>query len=146
MLEVWWDYRRVPQNVPSELVEEWVGEDARAALAAVEEYDPLVLVGKSLGTIALAELYRTADLGQAPSIWLTPLLGQEAVRNALASLDAPALVVLGTADPHSDPALLPQDGFETLVVEGADHGLELPDPVASVDALRRVVDAMARFL
>ena len=146
VLEVWWDYRRVPQDVPDGLLEEWIGEDALAALAAVEDYDPLVLVGKSLGTIALATLFRTGDLGRTPSIWLTPLLGREAVRKALASLAAPALVALGTADPFSDPALLPRGRFETLVVEGADHGLELPDPVASVDALRRVVEAMARFL
>ncbi len=53
---------------------------------------------------------------------------------------APLIVV-----PVTEPATW--SGTETVVVAGADHGMDIPgDPVASVHALGRYVDTLVRFL
>jgi hypothetical protein len=61
-----------------------------------------------------------------------------------------SLFVIGTADPEYDSAALDRltkaTGGTAVVVDGADHGLDIPgDPVASVEGLERVVAALTRF-
>ena len=138
VLDVWWDYSVVSDNDPFEL---WVAEDARAAVDHVGE--PAVLVGKSLGTLAIASL--GLDI---PAVWLTPTLVRPVVREALAAVRSPALVIVGTADPLAPRELWPDwpEGVELVEVEGGDHGLEVADPLASLDALRLVVARMAAFV
>ena len=137
VVEVWWDF---PEDLGDEEAVEWVHGDARAV---AERWPPDVLVGKSLGTEALA------SLGLAvPSIWLTPTLVREGTRRALADVTAPALAVIGTNDPLAPRGLWPQlpPHAELLEVEGADHGLRVGDPAGTAAVLARVVDAMRAFL
>ena len=131
----------------------WLLEDTEAALHATlaqRSYRGVTLVGKSLGTRAMAHL-----LAGAPeawdAVWLTPVLAEPPVVAGVRSFSGRSLVVIGTADPHYDPALLAdlaaKPGIETIVVDGADHGMDIPgDPVASVRALGRYVEALVRFL
>jgi hypothetical protein len=85
------------------------------------------------------------------AVWLTPLLAEERLRQQIQQYGGPSLFVIGSADPYFDPLAL--EKFQTatsgqsVVVENADHGMDIPgDPVASVRAVERVVEALGRFL
>jgi predicted alpha/beta-hydrolase family hydrolase len=164
LLERGWDVLRVEyayntrpefQTMPEPERARWLLEDATAAYRAglaQGEYKGLILGGKSLGTVAMGHLL-TMDKPTVPvrAIWLTPLLGQERLREQITRYGGPSLFVIGAADPHYDPVILDElcraTNGESVVVEGADHGMDIEgDPVASVRALELVVDELVRFL
>jgi len=122
---------------------------------AAGSYDRLTLVGKSLGTLALAHLMLTrasdARFRDARYIWLTPLLRNDRFREAISSRRSRSLFVIGTADDEYDPDLLAElervTGGEGLVVDGAGHGLEIPgDVVGSIRAIERIILRIEEFL
>lgn len=129
--------------------------DAERALAAARSersYDRIVLVGKSLGTLALTDLLTGpvagADVG---CVWLTPLLNDDGLRHAAQALRPPSLTVIGSADPLYDRSLLDElataTGGRALVVDGADHSLEIAGSLAAtLEALRRYGAALESFL
>lgn len=81
--------------------------------------DLTLVLAKSLGTLAAP----AAAEQRLPAIWLTPLLKDESVAQALSAYPVPQLVVGGSADP-----VWPQDAStpsgEVMYVDGADHGME----------------------
>ncbi len=99
------------------------------ALAAVEiglarlSYNRLVLVGKSIGTLAMAHLVDTPHAAEAVTIWLTPLLGQPWLVEAAMKCREPSLFVAGMADPAFDAAALERikesTGAEAFLVRGS---------------------------
>lgn len=126
----------------------------RTALAK-RTYRRLTLVGKSLGTLAMAALLGLSGLPETrEAVWLTPVLGALLEGHQLAPLAASrarSLVAIGTGDPFYDEARLAQwrtaTGAEEVVVVGADHALEIPgDVVASVQELERLMQATRAFL
>ena len=121
----------------------WVRDRAQRAL----EHQPAeldVVIGKSLSS-DVADL--AADRG-LPAIWLTPLLDRPGIVAALARTTRPTLLVGGTADPTWLPNALPDNVMlDRLQLDDLDHGLQLPgDPQASLNALRKVVKKVDRFL
>lgn len=135
--------------------ERWFITDVTAAChtaLAQRPYRQVTLVGKSLGTLAMGHLL-TADpqLAQAQAIWLTPLLRNERLRAQIRQSKARSLFVIGSADGHYDPASLAEvraaTGGETLVIDGADHSLEIEgDLWRSLQALEQVLRAIQAFL
>lgn len=133
---------------------DWVTTDATAAWhagLAQAMYSAAIIVGKSLGTLAMPALItetRAHDLS-LKSVWLTPLLSQSFVFDAIVKCGPTAMVVIGDADPHYDPDLITQlqaAGITAIVVLGANHGLDLSgDVVGSVRVLERVVAAIHEF-
>jgi hypothetical protein len=120
-------------------------------------YQRLTLIGKSLGTLAMGELLTTARLEMlVQAIWLTPLFLDQALRNQIRQASVPSLFVIGTRDAGYDPAYVREVGDryagkgEVLVIEGADHGLEVgadgADVLGSVQALEQVMRAIQAFL
>jgi pimeloyl-ACP methyl ester carboxylesterase len=110
-----------------------------------------VIAGKSLGTVQMAELLTRGDLSSDTlTIWLTPLLLDPAVAGAIASLTRPALVVIGTDDPHYDAQQLrelSETGHQTLVLDRANHGLAIMgDADASARIPLRLVAAVRSYL
>jgi len=128
-------------------------DDAAAALAAgtaAGRYRQVMLAGKSLGTLAMAELIlERPDLASAPTIWLTPLLKVDRVAAALERLRTPGLVVIGSEDPHHDTGALEAleaRSHRVLVVAGAHHGLAIDgSAAASAEIPRRLVDAVLGY-
>jgi hypothetical protein len=128
--------------------------DATAALragAAAAAYEQVVLAGKSLGTLAMAELIlHDPELADAPTVWLTPLLKNGRVAAALDCLTTPGLVVIGTEDPHHDREALSAveaRGHRVLVVAGANHGLAVDgDARRSAAVPRQLVDTVLDYL
>lgn len=113
--------------------------------------DEVVFLAKSLGTRALAGIAdRLARNRLASAIWLTPLFGVPEVRELAAGSGMRSLIVAGDVDPYHDP-----DGFQqvasalcasTLIVEHADHALEIPGDVrASIGALTALTAAVLGF-
>jgi hypothetical protein len=101
-----------------------------------------LLVAKSLTSRAVT---LAGDRGLS-GIWLTPLHEPE-IAQGFERLGGPALLVGGTADESWDGELPRRAGHEVLELEGADHALQIPgDPLASVDALRRVAERTDAFV
>ncbi len=91
-----------------------------------------------------------AKLAHAKAVWLTPLLKNERLRAQIKSYGQCSLFVIGTADSHYDPTYLAEvkeaTNGEAVVVEGADHSLEIKDNILqSLKALEEVIHGMQTF-
>jgi predicted alpha/beta-hydrolase family hydrolase len=164
LLERGWDVLRVEyayntrpefQTLPKSERDRWLLADTTAAWRAglgQRAYERVVLIGKSLGTMAMGYMLTMADPHpNVGAVWLTPLLGEERLRQQIQQYGGPSLFVIGTADPHFEPVVLEKMQVATIgeavVVRNADHGMDIPgDPIASVRAVERVVEALSRFL
>jgi pimeloyl-ACP methyl ester carboxylesterase len=125
-----------------------VGARVRAAVESLDA-ERVLLVAKSLGTMA-APVAR--DLG-LPAIWFTPVMtgavgtDPAVFVDAVASRTAPALLVGGTADALWDGERARELSDHVLEVDGADHMMMVPGPLAgSLAVLATVVAAVERFL
>jgi pimeloyl-ACP methyl ester carboxylesterase len=117
----------------------------RLALDGIESRTPPLLICKSLGSRA-AVLAARRNL---PAIWLTPLLREDVVAEAIRSATAPCLLVGGTADPLAwDGKLARELSPHVCELPGADHGLAIPEAplAATIDAIGTVVTAIESFL
>jgi hypothetical protein len=156
VLRVDYRYHRRPgfRDLPEQEQDRRLLADAQAAHGAAlaqRPYREMTLVGKSLGTLAMAHLLAGEPAAErVRAVWLTPLLRVEAVRESIRRHGRASLLAIGTADPHHDPGALDEAraaGCEVVAVEGADHGLDVPgDAVASVRAVERVVAALGTFV
>jgi predicted alpha/beta-hydrolase family hydrolase len=133
----------------------WVVADVTAACQAVlaqRDYEQITFVAKSLGTLALGPML-TADppLARAHVVWLTPLLRIDHLRADIVRWGGHSLFVIGTADPYYDAAYLAEVQHathgETVVVDGADHSLEIQgDVLRSLEAMTQVMRAVQQFV
>jgi hypothetical protein len=132
----------------------WVAADAQAALRTArtqDDYGQVVLIGKSIGTLALASLVGLEmDLPTAV-VWLTPLLKQPRLVESAAASRLPGLYVASQADPTFDASALEHIGrqasAEILLIEGANHSLEVPrDAFQSLEILRQIIQGLQSFL
>ncbi|MBX6356190.1 MAG: alpha/beta hydrolase [Micromonosporaceae bacterium] len=124
---------------------EWVRGQVGPVLDEVTETGgPPLVIAKSLGSYA-APLAAERGL---PAVWLTPLLREPEVVAALRRATAPYLLIGGTADPEAwDGQLARQLSPHVLEVDGADHGMFVPGPLAgSAAVLGQVATAVERFL
>lgn len=145
------DFKDLPESERARII-------VADALSACEtglrqrEYRRVTLVGKSIGTLSMARLLKLIpQLETADCIWLTPLLRNERMRQSILDKRPRSLFVIGTADDFYDADLLREleegTGGTSVVIEGANHGLEIPDSViGSIDGMRRIVEAIEAFL
>ena len=157
VLRVLTDYSRSPGFAAADDATQarWLTHDLTATIDAVRSgrvFDSVTLIGKSMGTIAMAGLDPVTIAGQtAPRlVWLTPLLRDPAVLAAIKVASRPGLIVIGTGDGHYDAALL--DGLATRphlsrsLHHGADHSLDLPGDIdGSIATLRDVIADVRSF-
>ncbi|MFN2198823.1 MAG: alpha/beta fold hydrolase [Anaerolineales bacterium] len=156
ILQVNTDYSsdQFSQSSPDRQID-WLGSDARAAVQTVlaqRDYPHLVLVAKSIGTLALSMLLiNQPELRSRTTIWLTPLFRLPLVEQATQQLSGPALFVAGTGDSTYDPerlAYLQQHiQAEALIFPQANHSLEIPgDLPGSIDNLQEMMHGIADFV
>lgn len=120
----------------------WVAEHAGRAVDEAPDDAGVLMVGKSLGSLAVP----LAAERSLPGIWLTPLLANSTELRAALSRIPPSLLVGGTADGSWDSAAARDSGHRVCEVEGADHGMEIPgSPSDSLRALDRVLAAVGAF-
>jgi hypothetical protein len=138
--QLWWD----STSRGDEDVDRWVRRYVEAALAD-EDADHVVLVGKSLGTRAAPY---AAERGLA-AVWLTPLLVEPVVAEAIGANAGRQLLVGGLADELWDPAVareLAEAGCAVLEVPDADHVMGTDDVVRTAEIHVEVARAMDDFL
>jgi hypothetical protein len=142
------------KNSPDRQID-WLGEDARGAVQAglgQRDYPHLVLLGKSIGTLAMSVLLlNQPELNSHVTIWLTPLFRLPLVEQATQQLKAPALFVGGTGDNTFDAARLAHlenvIQAQSLVYEDADHSLEVSGNLPrSLDILQEMVTSLSDFV
>ncbi len=145
------DFRDLPE--PERL--NWLLADVSAAYQAglgQRSYRNVTLIGKSLGTLALGHLLaQDFPICRSRAVWLTPLLRENGLRDQIRRYAGPSLVAIGTADSHYDRILLDDmraaPECEMVIVDDADHSLDIPDDTAaSVRAVERVIHALRDFL
>jgi hypothetical protein len=141
-------------SLPEAEQKQWLCADVTAACQAAlaqRPYQQVLLMGKSLGTLAMSHLLATeARLAHSPMIWLTPLLRNDKLRSQIQNTPR-GLVVIGTADHQYDPAYLAEiqskGNCEVVVVDGADHSIEVKDNVwQSLQVIERVTRAIQTFV
>jgi pimeloyl-ACP methyl ester carboxylesterase len=102
-----------------------------------------VIIAKSLGTRAAG----LAAERQLPAIWLTPLLYDDAITDAIARNPAPALLIGGTRDRSWIPDAAARTGKTVVTIDDADHGLRpLGRLRGYTNALGTIATAMEEFL
>ena len=140
VLGVTWDEKSLAQ--PSEAP---VRRCAQSALAETRRDLPVLVVAKSLGTLALAWAVEL----ELPGVWLTPLLTETSVATAVTEAQQPTLLMGGTADPSWRPPTVVGPHVEVVEVPGADHGLQTSDwrgsLLAHLDLFERISHFAARF-
>jgi dienelactone hydrolase len=134
---------------------EWRLSDSKAAIDEAlkqGQYDKFTLVGKSIGALVTGDLL-TDDrrLRSARAIYLTPLLRNERLRAQLERLDNLSLFVSGSADSEYDAEfaarLREKSTARFLLLEGADHSLEVPgDALRSLGMLKQLTEQTIDFL
>jgi hypothetical protein len=154
VLRVRYDYRKLDTPISQDEQLERLAIDSRSTLdAGLAEgtYQRVILVGKSLGTIAMAHLVPTLEGADPWLVWLTPLLKRADVLECVAAGEDRSLVVIGSGDTHFDPAVV--DGLRrdnhcaTLVIDGGEHSLDLPgDAAGSAMSVVTTMRAIDRFL
>ncbi len=119
---------------------------AREAARALDQVDRSALhlvVGKSLGTLALPAAVDRA----LPGVWFSPLLREERVRLAAAAVLEPTLLVGGPHDPQWEGELARAGRSQVHEVKDADADLEIPGDVRqSLRALDRVMRRVEDFV
>jgi predicted alpha/beta-hydrolase family hydrolase len=132
----------------------WILTDSQAAVhcgLAQREYTSLILIGKSIGTMAMAGIINiNVDLTIA-TIWLTPLLNQPYLVNAALCFKGPALFIGGTGDQTYLLDVLnrieEKNNARILIVDGADHSLEIKDDIPrSLNILDKSLHTIIQFL
>jgi hypothetical protein len=157
VLTVDYDYSNIPEFMEQSLraKADWMIRDVEAALRIVRELtkqEVTCLVGKSLGTIALGHILETyEEYRDAKTIWLTPLIKNPELMEQMLSYMRDAVLVIGTKDDQYDSDIIDRLNATTLlsgiVVEGANHGLEIEgDVTKSLRVLMQVVTIIQQFL
>ncbi len=138
--QLWWDTTTRGDEEP----EAWVRQHVAAALAA-EGADHVLVVGKSLGTHAASY---AAERG-LDAVWLTPVLTEPRVVEAIGANAGRQLLVGGRADALWDPAVageLAESGCDVLEVPDADHSMGTDDVVRTAEIHVEVARAVEAFL
>ncbi len=142
-------------DLPRDKQRAWLLDDASAAFRSAlsqRPYDDLIMIGKSLGTLAMGHLLtgEPPPTARTRAVWLTPLLAEDILRAQMIDFDGRSLLVIGATDPHYDRACLDElraAGHDTMIIDNADHSLDVPgDIAASVRAVEQVMQALQAFI
>lgn len=130
-----------PELTPGQSARDWVCDQVAAVLDDVAGTP--VVIGKSLGSYAAPLTAERALL----AVWLTPLLNDQLIVGPLQEATAPTLLIGGTADQTWDGSLARKLSPHVLEIDGADHGMYVPGPLAASAAVLGLVStAVERFL
>lgn len=123
--------------------EDWrtaqVGAELTAAIG--DHRGPVRVIGKSLGTMAAPY----AAEHRIDAVWLTPLVKQDPVAQAIDAHPGRQLLIGGTGDTLWDSEIAAALPAEVLEIADADHSLQVPFPVRTAEIHVDVVRAMDRW-
>ena len=133
----------------------WMYEDAKAVIERVLKenvYEQCILMSKSIGTIPMAMEWTEKNfIKNTIGVWLTPLMKDDNVYQALLNTDLPSLCVIGDHDHHfikeRISSLKNNEFVSTVVIPNADHGLEIKgDILASIEAIKGIIERVQEFM
>jgi len=121
----------------------WERDCAQRAIAEAGSAS-VVVIGKSLASLLAGEISER----NLPAAWLTPPLTEPSMIDALTRVRSPTLLLGGTADPMWKSDAIPENpALEVVELADVDHGLQVAgDPIASLDALRQMTEALTAWL
>jgi predicted alpha/beta-hydrolase family hydrolase len=121
----------------------WERECAERAIAETGSAS-VVVIGKSLASLLAAEI---SDRN-LPAAWLTPPLTEPSMIDALTRVRNPTLLLGGSADAMWKADAIPHNpALQVVELPDVDHALQVAgDPVASLEALRQMTDALTGWL
>jgi hypothetical protein len=130
-----------------------INEDVNAVIDEVlteHAYDHFVLLGKSIGTIALSSVVDRAEFKLAKCIWLTPLFQLDKVFESMKLSRQPGLCIIGEKDPcyiqDRYDEIKAKDTFTSFLIPGTDHSLNYSNsPLDSIDVLKKVITDISLF-
>jgi hypothetical protein len=144
------------QKLPESEQSRWMYEDMKATVEEVlitdTHYERCFFISKSIGTISMAiEWTKRNFIRTSFGIWLTPLLKQDLVYEALLHSELPSLCVIGDQDHHylkeRVKMLKKNQLISTVTVPNGDHSLEIKgDIAASIDSLKMVMKCVQEFI
>ncbi len=110
----------------------------------------VTFIAKSRGTLFLSAMGEMPLPADVDAIWVTSLLGFDYVRDGVVDKRWPSLLVAGSADRYHDPdahaKVRETIGAESLIIDGADHGLVVGGSVrATVEGFRALAEASLAF-
>lgn len=132
----------------------WIRADVVSSVESIlkrKKYKRIVLVCKSLGTIAGLELLASMEeLRQAEVIWLTPLCQNPVVMQGLLEIDNPSLLIIGTDDPcyvnENIQKLKKKGNYKIMIIHDADHSLEIKGDLSrSISIMGRMIRKIDHF-
>ncbi len=134
--------------------ERWLFADVESAFNVVESLTDMrvkLLVGKSLGTLAVGHLLDSfPETRDCKVIWHTPLIGLPDLFEQIEKHHPESLFVIGSADPYYDKDNLSKLVIATrghaVVVEGADHSMEVEDVKSSLNVMKQIVESIEAFI
>lgn len=114
-------------------------------------YERVVFIGKSLGTRAMVCLLPHGIPQDIWNVWFTPLINEAEVRNEIERYPGRTFVAIGSKDPLYDGEYLARLGsdrdIETMVIEGADHSMDISGDVSgSIKAMGHLMSQLDAFL
>ncbi|MBT2736087.1 alpha/beta family hydrolase [Bacillus sp. ISL-7] len=157
VLRINYDYRKKEyfSKLSGKEQDDWMYEDVKAVIQDVlkeTQYEQYYIVNKSLGSIPMAyERTQNELLRSSYGIWLTPLLKDETVYNALLSENLPALCIIGDKDPHffedRIQAIKSNNQIHTVIIPNANHSLEINEDVyTSIQIVNQIMNEIQSFI
>ncbi|MBT2663335.1 alpha/beta hydrolase [Bacillus sp. ISL-45] len=116
-----------------------------------KKYSNYYIVAKSIATKVLRCLLEQTMFKETKLIWLTPLLQNDDVFNAMLNSNHKGLCIFGEKDSHCFileryEKLKSNRNLTLKVVEGGNHSLELDEePIKSIDILKSVISDINEF-
>ncbi len=115
-------------------------------------YDQVTLVGKSLGSLAVAHIANSnSRLALVSCVFITPTLTDHKFTNDVLDAEPRSLFVIGTEDHYYNSETLKDlervTKSEALVFQGANHSLEVQNNMAqSLHIMERLIRVMDVFI
>lgn len=109
---------------------------------ATKEYEEMIFLGKSLGTIPISFKYANNTPQNTKLILFTPLLKLEGLYENIMQSSNEILLVIGTNDGHYEPSKIKElqvkSNITLIEIEGAKHSLDI-EPINTVDSLKAMI-------
>lgn len=157
LLKVNYDYSATDEfaNAFDEEQYVWLYTDAFAAWEEAWKqrvYQQVTLIGKSLGSLAVAHIVANdSRLSRVSCVFVTPALSDHSFTNDILDARPRSLLVIGTDDRYYQPETLKDleqaTHSEALVFQRANHSLEIKNNLAgSIRIMERMIQAMDIFI
>lgn len=154
VLRVDYDYRVFWADASTDERKQRLNADVDAALSdglRQRDYDRIVLIGKSMGTRAMAHILSERPNKDVWNVWLTPLLNEPEVKGYIEQRPGQTFVAIGTEDFAYDQKylewLVASGNVEVVIIEDADHSMDVSgDILGSIQAMGQVMSKLDKFL